>query len=410
MPIRTYTGLDLDLYNASFNDLGGSVAPTPSTPAQGIASMFASDTTLPGSNDSLTCLATISITGNFNYDAFPAIPDNALITKIDFSWNASTVQSATATATVGGDRDVVCHGIIEATLGFTPLTDSRLEALDSDTGTGSLSASISMTDNHNNHTIIEFDPPITKAQLETDYPSIFIQIQFPASSSFSANGGEGGSDTANITGSVGINDFNLAITYQSGPEVFTLDPSGGNVEIGSHITVTGPGAAEMTYAAIQGTLVIPIVPKIISPTEVSLEVPYPASDPCFDCIPECPNCDAAFVPCDADLTSQACQDALAECLDCLTECLESKELAEECQESSGNPPETPTPVVIICGGPGFSGSVTLGNFVILVANGSGLYRFVMGKTNDTLYSVARDGTTYDVKIPNPGGKTAFFRS
>jgi hypothetical protein len=97
------------------------------------------------------------------------------------------------------------------------------------------------------------------------------------------------------------------------------------------------------------------------------------------------------------------------CLDCLTQCLENLELAEECQGSTGTDGTTPTVVVIVVGTQ-FSGTVALGNFTILVANGSGLYRFTLGKTNDTLYSAARDGSTYDVKIPNPGAKTGFFRS
>lgn len=56
----------------------------------------------------------------------------------------------------------------------------------------------------------------------------------------------------------------------------------------------------------------------------------------------------------------------------------------------------------------FSGSVTLGTLTILVTNGSGIYTLVLNKTDDTLYSSLRDGTTYDVKIPNPFIKTGFI--
>jgi len=56
----------------------------------------------------------------------------------------------------------------------------------------------------------------------------------------------------------------------------------------------------------------------------------------------------------------------------------------------------------------FSGSVTLGTLDILLANASGIYTLVRGKTNDTLYSGARDGTTYDVKIPDPFAKTGYI--
>lgn len=55
----------------------------------------------------------------------------------------------------------------------------------------------------------------------------------------------------------------------------------------------------------------------------------------------------------------------------------------------------------------FSGSVNLGALNILETDGSGIYVITPGKTNDTLYSSERDGTTRDVKIPNPLGKTGF---
>lgn len=56
----------------------------------------------------------------------------------------------------------------------------------------------------------------------------------------------------------------------------------------------------------------------------------------------------------------------------------------------------------------FSGSVVLGSLSILIENGSGIYRIISGKTNDTLYvNSAVDDTTADVKIPNPFAKTGF---
>lgn len=84
------------------------------------------------------------------------------------------------------------------------------------------------------------------------------------------------------------------------------------------------------------------------------------------------------------------------------------QLAEECQQSTGS--DTPPTAIIIIMGTQFSGSVPLGEFTVLVANASGIYTFVEGKTNDTLYTAARDGETYNVKIPNPGARTGFFRS
>jgi hypothetical protein len=56
----------------------------------------------------------------------------------------------------------------------------------------------------------------------------------------------------------------------------------------------------------------------------------------------------------------------------------------------------------------FSGSYPLGGLIILTTNASGIYTLTSGKSADTLYSSLRDGTTYDVKIPNPFAKTGFI--
>jgi hypothetical protein len=66
-------------------------------------------------------------------------------------------------------------------------------------------------------------------------------------------------------------------------------------------------------------------------------------------------------------------------------------------------------IAIVATGNGvqFSGSVVLATLNILETDGSGIYVITPGKTNDTLYSSERDGTTRDVKIPNPLGKTGF---
>lgn len=56
----------------------------------------------------------------------------------------------------------------------------------------------------------------------------------------------------------------------------------------------------------------------------------------------------------------------------------------------------------------FSGSVPLGYITILLTNASGIYTLVVGKSSDTLYSSLRDGTTRDVKIPDPFAKTGFI--
>lgn len=420
MPQRTYSGIDLINYLTNFTPGAGPNPATPSTPSQGNASMFVSANAVPGS---VTCTSTLNVSGDFDFDAFPAIPNNALISEIDFSWDANITMAASA-------NDPSCNvaGNCLVTLGVTDLTDSQIGGGD---GPGLVSASLSQSTAYNLHTIIPLN--ITKAQLETDYGSIFFGFIMVLEASGSAN--------ASITGTIGMDNFNLTITYEEGPATgMTITPASGNVEPSQILVVTvdpsNPNAAnlkDLTYAAItEDGHVIPIIPQLIymepdayelltnNPDSepqyqriytVWLEVPSPSYGPCLDCIEDCPECTQAFAPCDEDLTGEACQAAMQACLDCLIDCLEDIELGEDCQQTSGTPPDSPTPVIIVAGGgTQFSGSVTLGSFVILVANGSGLYQFTPGLTHDILYRAARDGTTYNVKIPNPGGKTGFFRS
>lgn len=54
----------------------------------------------------------------------------------------------------------------------------------------------------------------------------------------------------------------------------------------------------------------------------------------------------------------------------------------------------------------FSGTVVIGTLPVLTTDGSGIYQLVVDKTADTLY--ARDGSTSDVKIPDPFGKVGFI--
>lgn len=411
MPQRTYTGIDLINYSTFFNDPPGSLTPAaPSTPSQGVGSLFVSGSEL--GNDPLVCFGDLVLYGELDYSVFPSIPNGALISEIDFSWSANVTEAASGTAIGSEDAYAQCGALILATLGSTSLTDSQLSGLDNDAGLGSRSAALNINENFNNHTIILFDPPITKTELQSIYSTLYILISFPYTSSLGAFGGTTGGSSS-ITGTVSVSNFNLVITYEDGPSSgMTLTPSGGNVAPGQIIKVTGDGAGdpEQKYFFETEDGIIPVEPQIISDDEAWIEMPYPASDPCFDCFPDCPECDAAFAPCDADFASEACQAALQDCLDCLSGCLEDLELAEECQESTQNPPDTPTVPVALIIGTEFAGNVRLGNFVILYANGSGLYRFEIGQRHDTLYAPNRDGTTYNVKIPNPGGKTGFFRS
>jgi hypothetical protein len=57
----------------------------------------------------------------------------------------------------------------------------------------------------------------------------------------------------------------------------------------------------------------------------------------------------------------------------------------------------------------FTGSVKLGNLIILLENASGIYRIVPNKTNDTLYINSNSvSETTDIKMPNPFAKGGYI--
>jgi hypothetical protein len=55
-------------------------------------------------------------------------------------------------------------------------------------------------------------------------------------------------------------------------------------------------------------------------------------------------------------------------------------------------------------------SVFVGSLTYVFENASGIYTLIKNKTNDTLYDGIRDGTTRNVKIPNPFIKTGYVGS
>lgn len=69
--------------------------------------------------------------------------------------------------------------------------------------------------------------------------------------------------------------------------------------------------------------------------------------------------------------------------------------------------EGPVAVSGLGDGTTFSGTVPLGTLTVFFEDASGIYRIVPGKTTDTVYNPERDGTTEEVKIPNPFGASGF---
>lgn len=431
MPIRTYSGIDLinylltDISTHSFVGTSGSSSLSVTPGSQGIAVGIGNANAIVTAFNGIEGLVDIryDITGDFDFDVFPSIPSNALITSIRVKVENSC--SGTAVGTSVGNSihaDIIIQNFIEVALGNL-LSD--LEVDTSDTAGSALSVNLahanSMTFSTEQELILS--PPITKAQLVSSFSNIKISI----SCQVSCNSSGAGVTSGNITldASADLDNFQMIVTYESGPEVgITLVPSGGNVEVGEIVNITSDtiDLSELEFMIAHDTdsvapdgydNVIPVKPKVIGPGEVEIEIPPIADEPCLDCFGDCPDCVECYDLCAEDILSDACLAAIDLCFDCVELCLEDTELTEECLGSVMDPPtDTPEIVIIVKDPTGtqFIGNVPLGNFIILVANGSGIYRLVNGKTNDTLYRSTRNGTTYDVKIPNPFGKTGFFRN
>lgn len=415
MPTRTYTNVDFTGVSQGFTNNIADVA--------AIASVFGNFNVQINAtgNDGTPGVGSVftegdwdyEIIGGLDFDAFPSIPDGAQITKVEIQIDgivygtcnaAYTGVSGNSYASMNVRMDFfralteICPDLslgYSQTIPVSSSTPKQVTGSDSDAYT-------------NTQTFDFTGAPIDKtvlAAMFTNWKAVLSGDAFESAEAF----GIGASTGTDININTNLSGIRITVTYTDGPIVIVLDPSSGPVKIGQQITATGPNASEQTYAAIIDGKVVPIEPKIIGPDEVLLEVPYPSNGPCLDCFGDCPQCDDCLDACSEDLESEACQACMQACLDCLVNCLEDLALAEECQGSTGNNGGGTTTITIITGTQ-FGGSVELGSFTILVANGSGIYRFELGKTNDTIYDPDRDGTTYDVKIPNPGGTTGFFRS
>lgn len=409
MPTRTYEGIDFVNYLASFDYNSGddTALLSPTNQFNFVISSSGINGPNPAGYRNLVGYLYI-VTADLDFDVFPAVPEDASITevevRIDISVSATASASSSNTVapnpcTSGG----VFRGKIYIDNGVDPpeeLTDISFEEIDEDmsSGPGAISSSASGFDHYTAFQEFPFPGGITKLALEAQFTHWILTLQ----------GAWGaGADTASDPGSTGSTSENsgfsfdgirVTVTYEGGSFTHTMTPN--TSDPGGTITVS-PNTEGLTIALITDSgRVVPIEPK-----PDGFETPYPPTEDCTGCFGECPECDTCATACAEDLEGEECQACMQACLDCLTACLEDLELAEACHESA-----PPGPTTVIITGTQFSGSVVLGELEILEAEGSGIYRFIPNQRHDSLYASARDGTTYDVKIPNPSAKTGFFRS
>lgn len=411
MATRTYTNTDFINYIAGFTSNSGSntAIATVFSNFNFVIAASGANTADPPNGLEDAAIYVYEASGDLDFALVPTLPEDALISEVEVKIDIAVSASAASSSTTVNPFPCYAGGVTRGKtfLGVVELTDLEFENINEDgPGTTPRSASVSDFDHYTAEQIFDFSgSPINKATFETDFLSWLVQLEMIWQGSADIGGPATG--TSSETSGFTFTGIRITVTYEGGG--MSMSPSSGNVEPGQSLTVTGPDADTLTYAAIIGDNVVPIIPKIISPEEVLLEVPYPPSDPCFDCFGDCPECEDCATACGEDIDGEDCQACMENCLECLTNCLESLALSEACQQTTQSDPEVPPVIVVVCGTQ-FGGTVTLGTLTVLVAEASGIYRFVDGKTNDTLYATARDGTTYDVKIPNPGAKTGFFRS
>lgn len=408
MPQKTYTGISFTDYWGQLLIEQPNIVVTPFSQFNVVISASVNEH-FEGANGSAQIGPTFSyrMSGKLN---FLNIPLGSTISEVEVRNDYSL--SATANSSSSPPSGIGSNGITASLVSeveFNNIPNIGFSVSDS----GLNSASVNASDAYSNVQVYDFsDTPITRDELIEQFNNWNVTMEMDTGSSEPVAFPSGGTADVSVVLGFAFSGIRVTVTYQDGPTQYTIEPSGGNGQPGQVIVVTGPGVGtgpppHFFFETDDG--IIPVEPQIISDDEVWIELPYPATDDCYNCMPECPECDAAFIPCDEDFASEACQEAIEECLDCLTDCLEELSRSKECQASTQEPDEE-EPTVTLYIGTQFSGNVALGQFIILNADGSGLYRFTIGHTHDTLYNGSRDGTTYNVKIPNPGGKTAPFRS
>lgn len=413
MPSRTFTGIDLLNYNfvatPTLTQINGSATANGVNTSQGVATgtISGSINTVVGCD--VEAQIEINISGDLPYDAFPALPSNVQVTGIDVQVEMSFNVSGSGTSAFPWDMG--CNGTAEiladGSAGNIPFTALDLSQSDTDSANNP-SVSISQSRTLSTHFTDTFGTPMSRADFVAQYQTLLINLIISgAGFRFFPQ-----TITGAFSGTITLNNFRFLINYEDLP--VTMSPAGGqSVESGSRVTLTSDDIdmTGLVPGLVIGDKIVVLDPDSVSPTELVFTIPEPATPECLECFDDCPDCDDCITACEDDFDSAECQECLEECFDCLLECLDFEGLAEECL---GAIPEDsdPQPVTVVLNDPTgtqFSGTVPLGTLFVITANGSGIYRIVTNKTNDTIYSSVRDGSTYDTKIPNPKFKTGFVR-
>jgi hypothetical protein len=123
-----------------------------------------------------------NILGALDFDAFPAIPDNAQITKVEVQVDIEAVATGDASATIGSGSSAQTAALISflaqiaADIGVMPTI--QFSAVDNDPGNGVASVAVNQADHYTATETFDYSgAPITKAQLILDFTNWSVILQ-----------------------------------------------------------------------------------------------------------------------------------------------------------------------------------------------------------------------------------------
>lgn len=317
---------------------------------------IAQDLTIPSGNAGGTALGTLS--GDWDFASFPAIPANAQITNVRLRYASSAIGSASASHDVG---PIGCDTNVIITLDDTsgnPFLFKSISATDSDSGTLAANSSASVIETLTT-SVLEYDfsgSPLTLSDLITMFGTISLDVLAAVGAAASGNFATTVSN-CQVNGFFNITALEIVVTYEDGGFQFEIENPSTPRKVGEKVVIRSVdnggglnGATGVRFDTGSGpACIVPLIDFFFqSPNELIIYVP---------------NCLHNFAG-------------------------------------------TVT-VTVIGDGTVFVGSILAGTLPILFADGSGIYTIQKGKTSDTLYDPARDGSTEEVKIQDPYARTGY---
>jgi len=194
LPVRTYTNVDFGNYSLTEQSNTGSNPATVNTPSQFNVELLANGSdSFPADGAIVSDVGAVYwIGGTLDFDVFPAIPDNAQITKVEIQIDVEVNGDADATVVnVGGGDNVFAQvfGTINTFVDAGVLPDIEFTHIDTDDAPGELEAhaTLDFAYHYTATQIFNYEgSPITKAELITLFTNWLVTMQMTASAQSTA--------------------------------------------------------------------------------------------------------------------------------------------------------------------------------------------------------------------------------